>query len=160
MNSLKLPSICKSASRAVLSRRQHTLHAPRRTPRGASRLVLAMYAWSVKTRHAPSRHCRDARVYGHATTAMHEYRVHPHPPWLRVCKARKRRLFSIPGTLSNPPLGSYALRTRVRRVHMGAKLPYGMETVIYIEQVQNPSTCAMHHSARGWGQYKIQQLSE
>ena len=24
-----------------------------------------MSTWSVKTRHAPSRHCRDARVYGH-----------------------------------------------------------------------------------------------
>ena len=27
---------------------------------------------SVKARRAPSRHCRDARVYGHTTTAMHE----------------------------------------------------------------------------------------
>ena len=24
--------------------------------------------------------CRDARVYGHATTAMREYRVYPNPP--------------------------------------------------------------------------------
>ena len=38
-----------------------------------------MPAWSVKTRHAPSRQRRDARVYGHRTTAMHEYRVHPPP---------------------------------------------------------------------------------
>ena len=37
----------------------------RPTPHGASRLVQGMSAWSVKTRHAPSRHCRDARVYGH-----------------------------------------------------------------------------------------------
>ena len=28
----------------------------------------AMSAWSVKTRCAPSRHCRDARVYGYAST--------------------------------------------------------------------------------------------
>ena len=75
-----LSSMCKSASQAGLGRMQPTLHATRRTPHGASRLVLAMYAWSVKTRHAPSRHCRDARVYGHMTTAMHEYRVHPAPP--------------------------------------------------------------------------------
>ena len=56
-----------------------TLHGTRRTPHGASRLVLAMSAWSVKTRRAPSRRCRDARVYGHTTTAMHgnEY---PPPP--------------------------------------------------------------------------------
>ena len=51
---------------------QLTLHVTRRTPHGASRLVRAMSAWSVKTRHAPSGHCRDARVYGHTTTAMHE----------------------------------------------------------------------------------------
>ena len=30
-----------------------------------------MFAWSAKTRRAPSRHCRDARVCGHTTTAMH-----------------------------------------------------------------------------------------
>ena len=48
----------------------------------------SMSVWSVKTRHAPSRHCRDARVYGHMPTAMHEieyippieYTPHPPPP--------------------------------------------------------------------------------
>ena len=30
------------------------------------------HAWSVKTRRAPSRHCRDAKVYGQTTTVMHE----------------------------------------------------------------------------------------
>ena len=58
---------------------QLTLHATRRTLHGASRLVLAVYAWSVKTRHTPSRHCRDARVYGHTTTAMHDMST-PLPP--------------------------------------------------------------------------------
>ena len=52
----------KSASNAFLSRMQLTLHETRRTPHGASRLVLAMSAWSLKTRRAPSRHCKDARV--------------------------------------------------------------------------------------------------
>ena len=51
---------------------QVALHATRRTPHGASRLVQAMYAWSVKIRHAPSQHCGDKRVYGHTTSAMHE----------------------------------------------------------------------------------------
>ena len=58
---------------------QLTLHANRSTPHGASLLVQqAMSAWSVKTRRAPSRHCRDARVYGHTTTAMQddEYRTY------------------------------------------------------------------------------------
>ena len=66
--------MCKSASQAVLinSRMQLTLHATRPPPHGASRLVQATPAWSVKTRHTPSRHCRDARAYGHTTTAIHE----------------------------------------------------------------------------------------
>ena len=47
-----------SASQAVLSRMQLTVHATRRTPHGDLRLVLAMSAWSVKIRRAPSRHCK------------------------------------------------------------------------------------------------------
>ena len=39
-----------------------------------------MSAWSAKTRRAPSRHCRDARVYGHTTTAMHDNDYTPPPP--------------------------------------------------------------------------------
>ena len=37
---------------------------------------------SVKTRRAPSRHCRNARVYGHTTTAMYdnEYTLPPGSP--------------------------------------------------------------------------------
>ena len=54
----------QSASQAALSRMQLTLHATRRTPRGASRLMQPISAWSVKTRRAPSRRRRDARVYG------------------------------------------------------------------------------------------------
>ena len=67
----------KSASQVVLGRMQLTLRATRRTPRGTLRLVHAMPAWSVKTRRAPSRHCRDARVNGHKTTAMHEMSTRP-----------------------------------------------------------------------------------
>ena len=66
------PPSFKSASQTVLSRVQLTLHATRRTPHGVSRLVQAMSVWSVKTLRAPSRHFRDARVYGHATTVMHD----------------------------------------------------------------------------------------
>ena len=56
----------RSASQTVLSRMQLTLRATHRTPHGgASCLVLVMSAWSVNTRLAPPRHCRDARAYGH-----------------------------------------------------------------------------------------------
>ena len=51
---------------------QLTLHATRPIPHDAWRLVQAMCVWSVKARRAPSRHCRDARVYGHTTTVMHD----------------------------------------------------------------------------------------
>ena len=55
----KLP---KSASQAVISRVQLILQSAHRAPHGALRLVQAMSAWSVKTRRAPTRHRRDARV--------------------------------------------------------------------------------------------------
>ena len=38
----------KSVLRAVLGRTQLALHATRRTPHGASRLVQALFAWLVK----------------------------------------------------------------------------------------------------------------
>ena len=50
-----------SASEAVLSRMQFTLHAAGRIPPGGSRLVKATHAYSMQTRHAPSRYCREAR---------------------------------------------------------------------------------------------------
>ena len=62
----------KSVSQAVLSGMQLTLHATRPSPHGASRLVQAMSAWSVKTRRVSPRHCRYARFYGHTTAAMHD----------------------------------------------------------------------------------------
>ena len=37
-------------------------------------------ACSVKTRRAPSQHCKNAKVYGHTTTAMHEMSIPPSPP--------------------------------------------------------------------------------
>ena len=45
---------------------QLTLHATRRERQGASRLMQAMSVRSAKTERAPSVHCRDAKVYGHA----------------------------------------------------------------------------------------------
>ena len=42
------PYARKSASQAVHSRMQLTLHATRRIPRGTSRLVLALYTWLLK----------------------------------------------------------------------------------------------------------------
>ena len=58
---------------------QLTVYAIRRTPHGASRLVHAMSAWSMKTRRAPSRHCRDARVNGPMDyTAVHGAMLPPH----------------------------------------------------------------------------------
>ena len=83
------PYARKLASKAVLSRMQLTLHATHRTPHGASRLVLAMSAWSVKTQRAQSLHCRDARVYRHTTTAMHENEYPPSPIPYRLPHNRK-----------------------------------------------------------------------
>ena len=68
-----------SASQAVLSRMQLTLHATRRTPHDALRLALAISAWLRITRRAPSRHCRGARCYSHTTAARYDYE-YPSPP--------------------------------------------------------------------------------
>ena len=52
-------------------------NSSRRFALGTSDVFLA---WSVKTRRAPSRHCRDARVYGHTTTAIHDNEYSPPLP--------------------------------------------------------------------------------
>ena len=85
---MKLLFICNSALQAFLSRMYLTLHATRRKPQGASRLVEAMSARSVKTRRA-SYHTdmvgmRGANSYGSAmvllTTAMHDTMTIISPP--------------------------------------------------------------------------------
>ena len=78
-----LPSMCKKPRFGSGSLLQLTLHATCPTPNGASTSVQAMFAWSVKTRRAPSRHCRDAGVYGHtkmAITHMMRRTPSPRPP--------------------------------------------------------------------------------
>ena len=87
----------------VLSRMQLTLHATRRTLHGASRLVHATSAWSVKTRHAPSRHCRDGEVYSLDTTAMLEMSP-PLPP--RLPQGRK-----VPVLDAKEEISSLAIRS-------------------------------------------------
>ena len=47
---------------------------PPSPPFGASNIGLV-----GETRRAPSRHNRDARVYGHTTAAMHKMSTHTHP---------------------------------------------------------------------------------
>ena len=66
-------------TKEALSRMQLAHNVSCRTHHHALRLVQATFAWSVKTRHAPSRHCRDVRVYGHTNTAMHDMRPPPPP---------------------------------------------------------------------------------
>ena len=78
-------SMRENPPQAVLSRMQLTLDATHRTPHGASRLVLAISAWSVKIRRAPSRHCRDARVDGRTTTATHDNEYTTQCKWSTWC---------------------------------------------------------------------------
>ena len=59
---------------------QLALHAKCRAPHGALRLVEATFSRSVRTRRVPSRHCRDARVYGHATMVMPDMSTPPPSP--------------------------------------------------------------------------------
>ena len=70
-----------------------TPSATRRTAYGAQRLVQARSAWAVIARHVPSRHFRDARVYGHAISAMHAIEYSAPTP---LVLAPGRQLHSIP----------------------------------------------------------------
>ena len=81
---------------------QLTLHATRRTRHGASRLVQAMSASSVKTRRAPSRHHRDASVYGHTTTPLHHNEYTPPPKHAAVGAGARVRAGS--GALRRHPV--------------------------------------------------------
>ena len=86
----------KSVLRAVLGRIIHfTLHANRRTPHGALRLVQAMSAWLVKTQLAPSRNSRDARVYGHTTTAVHKLSTPPPPTSFQRRELNERPVYKL-----------------------------------------------------------------
>ena len=68
--------------------------------------------WWVKTRRASSGHCRNARVYGHTTTAMHcrEYpppRARRAPPTFALSCFLYVQFFFTPG---RPPVDGKALR--------------------------------------------------
>ena len=54
-----------------------TLHATRRTPHGASRLVQAIPTRSVNTRRATSWHYSYAKIYRHKNTAKHDMSTNP-----------------------------------------------------------------------------------
>ena len=77
----KLSSIASPLHRPAFNRMEFTFNGTRRpTPHGASRLMKATSLWSGQTRRGPSRHWRDARVYGRTTTATHDIRAPPPPP--------------------------------------------------------------------------------
>ena len=58
-----------------------------------------MPAWSVKARRAPSRHSRNARAYGHTTTAMHKLSTPPTPANLSMVSRRWCMMLVMMGTL-------------------------------------------------------------
>ena len=104
---------------------QFSLHATRRTLHGASRLVQAIPAWLVKTRRAPSRHSRDARVYGHTTTAMHTLSTHPAPaiPSNTLCYPPPPRLILPPLLPAFPRTALLTVQPRWRRRGLRASKP-------------------------------------
>ena len=112
---------------------QFTLHATRRTPHGASCLVQAMSTWLVKTRRAPSRHSRDARVYGHTTTAMHKLSTPPPPLLQHLAALRAWCKQCLPGRLKPDML-------RPRIVGMRGSIPYGHTTTAMYEYRVHPAS--------------------
>ena len=77
------PYARKSASQAVISIIGCSSPFMGLTQHLAFHFTLAVSAWSVTIRRAPSRRCRGARVHGHTTTAMHDDEYTP-PPSLYV----------------------------------------------------------------------------
>ena len=75
----KVGTRCRSPFYERFSDEVHPSCNSPNTSHGASRLVQAMSAWLVKAQRAPSRHSRDARVYGHTATAMHNLSTPPPP---------------------------------------------------------------------------------
>ena len=107
------PCVRKSAPQAVVSSMQLILHAARRTTYGTSRLVQVMSVLSVETRRAQSGHCRDAKVYGHTTTAMHDTGSPPPPAQVGRENSRETRHSSTiagGGGRQSTLCGSYTVR--------------------------------------------------
>ena len=72
----------KSVLRAVLGR-MDAVHPTCNSPNTSRRFALgasSTSAWLVKTRRAPSRHSRHAKVYGHTTTGMRKLSTPPPKP--------------------------------------------------------------------------------
>ena len=143
-----LPSFCK---------RVHTHRVPKYTSRAVLRntvgrkgcsstfmrlaarltalsvLAQAVSSWSVKPRRTPSRRCRGAEVYGHATGAMHDGKYTappPLPPSSPAYVFADRRATSISSrtVTSIPPLfyAGYLLRGGI------IYRTYGTHTNLYI----------------------------
>ena len=143
---------------------QLTLHATRRTPHGDSRLVPAMSAWSVKTPHAPSRHCRDPRVYGHTTAALHEYRVHPSlragtswtPKFSLPRMPLARSTYGVFGIILTPTNGGRKRRRLCKNSHLGKpysrkRLKKGQkcgDVVFFLPSFTYPNNCTITESYR------------
>ena len=71
---------------------QLTLDATRRNDSRCFALGASNVCLFRKTRRAPSRQCRDARVHGHTTTAMHDMGTPPpRPCWRFLCFERRPR---------------------------------------------------------------------
>ena len=70
----------KSAWQVAPSRMKVTHHASHRTPTVLRAWYTRCLPGRCKSRRAPSRHCRDVRVYGHMITAMHKLSTPPPPP--------------------------------------------------------------------------------
>ena len=142
----------KSVLRAVLGRMQFTLHATRRTPHGASRLVQAMSAWLVNTRRAPSRHSRDARVHGHTTTPVHKLRTPPSPP--PSLKSPKR----LPALLYSALLRFFfvaGVQGQSGLHHLGLRLPRHARGRVELRTGQQQHNRGLRKSPSGEGNHRV-----
>ena len=144
-DAIEFPSASIDRELKTKPRCASTHHHPIHPPPGASRLVQATSACSVKTRRGPSRHCRDARVNSHTTTAIYDGST---PPPVEPTRYR------CPLEKQDPRSPSQAFV--LRRPILGGSLQPGTESGVVRERVhvitglslrrQKPSCrpCAAH----------------
>ena len=95
-------------------------------------------AWSVETPHAPSRHCRDAGVYGHAPPAMHGMST----PLTLFTPPLVTFVFFLLPTLGAPPRTVTPLP--VRRLRLGGGVVLHSNTYLVVIRRFNPLSPYVH----------------
>ena len=129
-----------------------------------------MSAWSVKTRRAPSQHCRGTRVCGHTNTTMHGTstprsspstldRLPPSPPTSTL-------LHTAPGArgqLSRAHLGFIRIVSQLKRADIPNTTLHVLELSVrrtsrHVLERAGCAACAPQVRVLGFGSFKLAKI--